>query len=137
MTTLKLSIPANTLVPGDVIAGGTSAGKLTRVVGRFFSTASIVARRRAICPSSAPRSPRRADRSASASVVNLRLQSVMCAPLLARGEVFGAIYLGNDNVRNLFDEDPPFYNGATGDGYDAGQADPLGRVISLQLTQRW
>jgi outer membrane receptor protein involved in Fe transport len=41
------------------------------------------------------------------------------------------------NVRNLFDEDPPFYNGATGDGYDAGQADPLGRVISLQLTQRW
>mgnify|MGYP006187955661 CR=1 FL=1 len=41
------------------------------------------------------------------------------------------------NVRNLFDEDPPFYTGATGDGYDAGQADPLGRVISLQLTQRW
>ncbi len=42
--------------------------------------------------------------SSSASVVNLRLQSVMCAPLLARGEVFGAIYLGNDSVRNLFDE---------------------------------
>ena len=42
--------------------------------------------------------------SGSASVVNLRLQSVMCAPLLARGEVFGAIYLGNDRVRNLFDE---------------------------------
>lgn len=41
------------------------------------------------------------------------------------------------NVRNVFDEDPPFYNGATGDGYDAAQADPLGRVISLQLTQRW
>ncbi len=41
--------------------------------------------------------------SSSASVVNLRLQSVMCAPLIARGEVFGAIYLGNDSVRNLFD----------------------------------
>jgi transcriptional regulator with GAF, ATPase, and Fis domain len=45
-----------------------------------------------------------AEWSSSASVVNLRLQSVMCAPLLARGEVFGAIYLGNDSVRNLFDE---------------------------------
>jgi transcriptional regulator with GAF, ATPase, and Fis domain len=45
-----------------------------------------------------------AEWSGSASVVNLRLQSVMCAPLLARGEVFGAIYLGNDSVRNLFDE---------------------------------
>jgi transcriptional regulator with GAF, ATPase, and Fis domain len=44
-----------------------------------------------------------AEWSGSASVVNLRLQSVMCAPLLARGEVFGAIYLGNDSVRNLFD----------------------------------
>jgi len=45
-----------------------------------------------------------AEWSSSASVVNLRLQSVMCAPLLARGEVFGAIYLGNDSVRNLFGE---------------------------------
>lgn len=41
------------------------------------------------------------------------------------------------NVRNLFDEDPPFYDGSTGDGYDAAQADPLGRVVSLQLTRRW
>jgi transcriptional regulator with GAF, ATPase, and Fis domain len=45
-----------------------------------------------------------AEWSSSASVVDLRLQSVMCAPLIARGEVFGAIYLGNDSVRNLFDE---------------------------------
>jgi transcriptional regulator with GAF, ATPase, and Fis domain len=44
-----------------------------------------------------------AEWSGSASVVNLRLQSVMCAPLTARGEVFGVIYLGNDSVRNLFD----------------------------------
>lgn len=41
------------------------------------------------------------------------------------------------NVRNLFDEAPPFYNSMTGDGYDAGQADPLGRVISLQISRRW
>jgi transcriptional regulator with GAF, ATPase, and Fis domain len=45
-----------------------------------------------------------AEWSSSASVVDLRLQSVMCAPLISRGEVFGAIYLGNDSVRNLFDE---------------------------------
>jgi transcriptional regulator with GAF, ATPase, and Fis domain len=44
-----------------------------------------------------------AEWSGSASVVNLQLQSVMCAPLTARGEVFGVIYLGNDSVRDLFD----------------------------------
>ncbi|HEU4384567.1 MAG TPA: sigma 54-interacting transcriptional regulator [Anaeromyxobacteraceae bacterium] len=42
--------------------------------------------------------------SSSSSVVNLKLCSVMCAPLMARGEVFGVIYLGNDSVVNLFDE---------------------------------
>ena len=41
--------------------------------------------------------------SSSSSVVNLKLCSVMCAPLTARGEVFGVIYLGNDDVVNLFD----------------------------------
>ncbi len=42
--------------------------------------------------------------SSSSSVVNLKLCSVMCAPLMARGEVFGVIYLGNDSVVSLFDE---------------------------------
>ncbi|QYF87058.1 TonB-dependent receptor [Brevundimonas sp. PAMC22021] len=41
------------------------------------------------------------------------------------------------NVRNILDEAPPFYDSASGDGYDAGQADALGRVVSLQLTRRW
>ena len=41
------------------------------------------------------------------------------------------------NVRNLFDADPPFFDAASGYGFDAGQADPLGRVVSLQLTRRW
>ena len=49
-------------------AGGTAAGNSTLAVGWFFSTASIVARRRAIWASSAARSPWREDRSASASV---------------------------------------------------------------------
>jgi transcriptional regulator with GAF, ATPase, and Fis domain len=37
-------------------------------------------------------------------VVNLKLCSVMCAPLMQKGEVFGVIYLGNDNVVSLFDD---------------------------------
>jgi len=45
-----------------------------------------------------------AEWSGSSSVVNLKLCSVMCAPLMQKGEVFGVIYLGNDNVVSLFDE---------------------------------
>jgi transcriptional regulator with GAF, ATPase, and Fis domain len=40
--------------------------------------------------------------SAASSVVNLKLCSVMCAPLMDRGAPFGAIYLGNDSVVSLF-----------------------------------
>ncbi len=42
--------------------------------------------------------------NASESVVNLRLSSVLCLPLVARGELLGAIYLGNDTLANLFTE---------------------------------
>ncbi len=38
------------------------------------------------------------------SVVDLRLSSVMCVPLAHRSELLGVLYLGNDNVRNLFDQ---------------------------------
>ena len=34
----------------------------------------------------------------SLSVVNLKLTSVMCVPLLERGNMLGVIYVGNDNV---------------------------------------
>src|SRR4029079_5233978 len=40
----------------------------------------------------------------SLSVVNLRLTSVMCVPLLERGNILGVIYVGNDNVAQLFEE---------------------------------
>src|SRR5512146_1233337 len=40
----------------------------------------------------------------SLSVINLRLSSVMCVPLLERGNLLGVIYVGNDNVIELFDE---------------------------------
>ena len=42
--------------------------------------------------------------SGSSSVVNLKLCSVMCAPLMQKGDVFGVIYLGNDSVVSLFDD---------------------------------
>lgn len=41
--------------------------------------------------------------SSSMSVISLRLCSVMCVPLIARGTLLGAIYVGNDNVVNLFE----------------------------------
>jgi transcriptional regulator with GAF, ATPase, and Fis domain len=38
----------------------------------------------------------------SESVVALRLSSVMCAPLVSQGHVTGALYVGNDRVKGLF-----------------------------------
>ncbi len=39
----------------------------------------------------------------SESVLALKLSSVMCAPLMSQGEVVGALYVGNDQVKRLFD----------------------------------
>lgn len=41
----------------------------------------------------------------SLSVINLKLSSVMCVPLMVRGELLGLIYVGNDSIRNLFRPD--------------------------------
>jgi transcriptional regulator with GAF, ATPase, and Fis domain len=40
----------------------------------------------------------------SESVMNLKLCSVMCAPLMAQGQLLGLIYVGNDNVVSLFEQ---------------------------------
>ena len=40
--------------------------------------------------------------SGSTSIIDLRLCSVMCAPMLTRGDFLGLIYVGNDNIVNLF-----------------------------------
>ncbi|MEZ4474936.1 MAG: sigma 54-interacting transcriptional regulator [bacterium] len=40
----------------------------------------------------------------SQSVVQLKLCSVMCVPLLFQGTLLGVIYVGNDNVVSLFDD---------------------------------
>jgi len=37
------------------------------------------------------------------SVVDLRLSSVMCVPLIYRKDMLGVIYLGNDSIKDLFD----------------------------------
>jgi outer membrane receptor protein involved in Fe transport len=41
------------------------------------------------------------------------------------------------NVQNLFDADPPFYDNPLVLGYDPTNADPLGRMVTLQLTKAW
>jgi transcriptional regulator with GAF, ATPase, and Fis domain len=43
-----------------------------------------------------------AEFNSSQSVINLNLCSVMCVPLLDRGRMLGLIYVGNDNIANLF-----------------------------------
>jgi len=40
----------------------------------------------------------------SKSVVDLRLSSVMCVPMIYRRDLLGVIYLGNDSVTDLFTE---------------------------------
>jgi iron complex outermembrane recepter protein len=41
------------------------------------------------------------------------------------------------NVQNLFDQAPPFYDNPLAIGYDPANADPLGRMVTLQLTKAW
>jgi transcriptional regulator with GAF, ATPase, and Fis domain len=40
---------------------------------------------------------------ASESVVNLKVHSVMCVPLMHKGDLFGVIYVGNDRLVNRFE----------------------------------
>ncbi len=41
----------------------------------------------------------------SESVLALKLSSVMCVPMLAQGDPLGALYVGNDQVKQLFTRD--------------------------------
>ena len=42
--------------------------------------------------------------NSSMSVINYRLTSVMCVPLIYQGEAFGAIYVGNNSFINAFNQ---------------------------------
>ena len=44
-----------------------------------------------------------AEFKAAQSVINLQLSSVMCAPLVHQSRLIGAIYVGNENIANLFE----------------------------------
>jgi transcriptional regulator with GAF, ATPase, and Fis domain len=43
--------------------------------------------------------------SAAKSVMHLKVSSVICVPLLDRGRLLGLIYVGNDSIRDLFQEE--------------------------------
>ncbi len=43
--------------------------------------------------------------SSSQSIIKLRLTSVICVPLLERGNLIGIIYVGNDSVVDLFQDE--------------------------------
>ncbi len=62
--------------------------------------ATVLKTRKAVIVSDALKDPLFAS---SESVINLKLLSVMCAPLTENGEVFGLIYVGNDSVASLFE----------------------------------
>jgi transcriptional regulator with GAF, ATPase, and Fis domain len=63
--------------------------------------AKVVKQKRALIIADALADP---EFRASDSVVNLKLSSVMCAPLMHKGDLFGVIYLGNDRLVNRFDQ---------------------------------
>ena len=43
--------------------------------------------------------------AASKSVIHLKVSSVICVPLLDRGRLLGLIYVGNDSIRDLFQQE--------------------------------
>ncbi|WP_226896347.1 TonB-dependent receptor domain-containing protein [Polymorphobacter sp. PAMC 29334] len=57
------------------------------------------------------------------------------APQRATGALHGIAVAFN--VQNLTDQNPPFVNTAAGVGYDAANADALGRFVSFQITKKW
>ena len=43
--------------------------------------------------------------AAAKSVIHLKVSSVICVPLLDRGRLLGLIYVGNDSIRDLFQQE--------------------------------
>ncbi|MEZ4402211.1 MAG: sigma 54-interacting transcriptional regulator [Kofleriaceae bacterium] len=63
--------------------------------------AKVVASRRPVIISDAMHDT---EFAAAKSVMQLKLSSVICVPLLDRGRLLGIIYVGNDSIVNLFQE---------------------------------
>jgi len=64
--------------------------------------AKVIETRRAVVISDAMNDD---EFSSSQSIIKLRLTSVICVPLLERGNLIGIIYVGNDSVVDLFQEE--------------------------------
>ncbi len=63
--------------------------------------AKVIESRKAVIVSDALKDE---DFNCSESVMNLKLCSVLCVPLINQGHLLGILYLGNDSVANLFSE---------------------------------
>ncbi|TAJ68727.1 MAG: TonB-dependent receptor [Phenylobacterium sp.] len=59
------------------------------------------------------------------------------ARLAAPDHGFGRGVTVTLNVRNVFDQAPPFYDNPAGIGYDPTNADPIGRFAAIQITRAW
>jgi transcriptional regulator with GAF, ATPase, and Fis domain len=64
--------------------------------------AKVIETRRAVVISDAMNDD---EFSSSQSIIKLRLTSVICVPLLERGNLIGIIYVGNDSVVDLFQDE--------------------------------
>lgn len=88
---------------GRHLAASHNVGNETLDISRVSDTIidRVIARRRPVIVSDAM-----ADRTfgRSRSVVDLKVSSVMCVPLLYRNDLLGVLYLGNDAVTGLFTE---------------------------------
>ncbi|MEL6345942.1 MAG: sigma 54-interacting transcriptional regulator [Myxococcota bacterium] len=85
------------------LAASHNVGEETLDLSRVSDTIieQVIAQRKSVIVSDAM-----ADRKfgRSRSVVDLKLSSVMCVPLLYRNDLLGVLYLGNDAVTGLFTE---------------------------------
>ena len=86
------------------LAASHNVGDETLDLSRVSDTIidQVISHRRPVIVSDAMR-----DRTfgRSRSVVDMKLTSVMCVPLLYRNDLLGVLYLGNDAVTGLFTED--------------------------------
>ena len=83
------------------LAASHNVGKETLDLSRVSDSIvdRVLRERKSLIVSDAMRD---AEFASARSVMELKLSSVMCVPLAYRNEMLGVLYLGNDNVRNLF-----------------------------------
>ncbi len=91
---LQIEVKASRNVNSQELKAGEDGGVSDSIVRQVLET------KRAVIVSDALTDT---NFSQSESVIALKLSSVMCAPLLDRGEVIGALYVANDEIKSLFD----------------------------------